>query len=337
MIEILREPVTDTSAWVGADLQDRDDLIYHLSNAEVGELEDALRSVQKRGLDVYDVTRDDFVLPELSKTLIDLLEELNYGRGFLLIRGIPRQDYSEDECGIIHWGIGTHFGLAVSQNAQGDLLGHIRDTGSDIRETHVRGYQTRADLPYHTDGSDVVGLFCLQTAMEGGESTVLSSVTVHNRFLERRPDLLEVLYQPFYYDRREEVASGQKPYYEIPIFSYYEGLLSCRYIRGYIQSAQRFSEVPRLTAEQREALDLLDEIIAGEDMPVRFRLEPADLEFANNYSALHARTTFEDWPELERKRHLLRLWLTVYDGRKLAGQISGGVGRGGITASQRAS
>ncbi len=340
MTEMLEQQVSDASAWVGADLQNRDDLIYRLSDREIAELDAALRSVQERGLDVYKVTRDDFVLPEFGKTLAGMLGELNHGRGFLLIHGFPRQRYSEEDCGIVHWGIGTHFGKAVSQNARGDLLGHVRDTGMDIMDPHVRGYQTRIGLPYHSDGSDVVGLFCLQDASSGGESTVLSSVTVHNRFLERRPDLLEVLYQPFALDRREEVAEGQKPYYNVPVYTYYDGLLSCRYIRGYVQSAQRFPEVPRLTSKQNEAFALMDEIIAGHDMPIRIRLQPGDMEYANNYTVLHARSAFEDWPEPQRKRHLLRLWLTVYGGRKLPSDIGGppavdGFGRGGITPSQR--
>ncbi len=342
MTEMLKEQVTDASAWIGADMQKRDDLIYPLSDREVGELVAALRSVQERGLDALQVTRDDFVLPGFSKPLADMLDELNHGRGFLLIRGFPRSDYTEEECGIVHWGIGTHFGKAVSQNARGDLLGHIRDTGRDIMDPRVRGYQTRIGLPYHSDGSDVVGLFCLETARQGGVSTVLSSVTVHNRFLERRPDLLDVLYQPFAFDRREEVGEGEKPYFSVPVYTYYDGLLSCRYIRGYIQSAQRFAEVPRLTGKQREAFDLMDEIIAGDDMNVSVRLQPGDMEFANNYTILHARTAFEDWPEPERKRHLFRLWLTVYGGRKLPADLGGppaadGFGRGGITRTQTAS
>jgi hypothetical protein len=328
MTEMLQEPVTDASAWVGSEIREREDLIYRLSDEEIGELDAALRSVQGRGLDVYSVTREDFLLSGLRKTLDGLLQELSRGRGFLLIRGFPRERYTQEECGIIFWGIGTYFGDAVSQNAQGDLLGHIRDTGREIGDPSVRGYQTRIRLPYHTDGSDVVGLFCDQTARKGGLSTLISSVAVHNRFLERRPDLLELMYQPFYYDRRGEVAKGQKPYYASPVYSCFKGDVSCRYIHGYIESSQRFQEVPRLTPEQREALALMDELTEDEDLRLAIQLEPGDMEFANNYTILHARTAFEDWPEPERKRHLFRLWLSIPGFRELAPAMGGGSRRG---------
>lgn len=333
MTELRTEPITDASAWVGAEIKDRDDLIYRLSEAEIAELDAALRAVQARGLDVLEVTCDDFALPQSSRTLVRMRDELARGRGFLLIRGFPRERYTTDECAIIFWGIGTHLGHAVSQNAQGDLLGHIRDTGREIGDPSVRGYQTRIRLPYHTDGSDVVGLFCDQTAKQGGLSTLISSVAVHNRFLERRPDLLEKMYEPFCYDRRGEFAKGQKPYYESPVYSYRKGDLSCRYIHGYIESSQRFEEVPRLTPEQREALALMREITEEQDLPLSIQLEPGDMEFANNYTILHARTDFEDWPEPERKRHLFRLWLHIDGFRELA-PVMGGNSRRGIQKIQ---
>jgi len=328
MTETRREPITDASAWVGSEISERDDLIYRLSDEEVQELDAALRSVQERGLDALRVTRDDFELAGFAKTLVRMREELAHGRGFLLIRGFPRERYTTEECGIVFWGIGTHLGQAVSQNAQGDLLGHIQDTGREIGDPSVRGYQTRVRLPYHTDGSDVVGLFCDQTARKGGLSTLISSVAVHNRFLERRPDLLELMYHPFYYDRRGEFAEGQKPYYASPVYSYFKGDLSCRYIHGYIESSQRFEDVPRLTPEQRDALALMRELTEDEDLRLAIQLEPGDMEFANNYTILHARTAFEDWPEPERKRHLFRLWLSIAGFRELAPAMGGGSRRG---------
>lgn len=333
MTEMLMEQISDTSAWIGAEMQKRDDLIYQLSDQEIDELVAAMRTVQERGLDVLQVTKDDFVLPNFHKTLAKMLDELNHGRGFLLIHGFPRSDYTEEECGIVLWGIGTHFGRAVSQNAQGDLLGHIRDTGGKLSDPHVRGYQTCAALPFHSDGSDVVGLFCLQTSREGGLSSVISSVTVHNRFLEERPDLVDELHQPFYLDRRGEIAKGQKPYYKVPVYGYQDGMLSCMYIHGYIQSAQRLEGVPRLTSRQLEALTLMDELTEAEDIGISVQLEAGDMEFASNYTVLHARSAFEDWPEPERKRHLLRLWLAVDDQRKLPPAFGSSAAQNGIRPS----
>ncbi len=328
MSQVLREPITEECAWVGAEIQEREDLCYRLSSREIDELDQALRGVEARGLSAEELRRDDFVLSDFSKTLSNMAKELGSGRGFLLIRGFPRERYSDEECGLVHTGIGTHLGKTMPQDSRGSLLGHIRDAGREIEvENTVRGYQTRIALPYHTDGADLVGLFCLHAAKTGGESSLVSSTTVYNRFLERRPDLVEVLHAPFYFDRRGEQVGQQKPYSISPIYVWYEGRLSCRYVRGYIRAAQQFPEVPRLSPSQIEALDTLDEIIGEPDMPVVFDLEPGDIEYANNFSILHSRTAFEDWPEPERRRHLLRLWINVPDGRPLPR----GFGRSGVT------
>jgi hypothetical protein len=198
----------------------------------------------------------------------------------------------------------------VAQNAQGDVLGHVRDLGRDqYKDMHARGYQTASLLPFHNDSCDIVGLCCLETAKSGGLSAVSSSVSVYNALLRSRPDLVKVLTQPFYADRRGEESEGQKPYYVTPIFIWHKGRMFNRYNRTFIDSAQRFDDVPRLTPLQIEALDSLAALCKDPTFRLDMKLERGDIQFVNNYCVLHSRTAYEDHQDEERRRHLLRLWL----------------------------
>jgi hypothetical protein len=228
------------------------------------------------------------------------------------------------------------------------VLGHVKDLGKSSRDPAVRIYQTRERQTFHTDSADVVCLMCLRPAKSGGLSSLVSSVTIFNEMRRRRPDLLEVLFEPIETDRRGEVLEGQKPYFTIPVFSWYKGLLSAIYQRQYIESARRFAEVPPLTSLQIEALDLLDSLANDSSLNLLMELQPGDIQIVHNHTILHDRTAFEDWPDAERKRHLLRLWLAPSNARPLPpvyaerfgsvvpGERGGVVTRGALTASLNA-
>ncbi|MEV0703710.1 TauD/TfdA family dioxygenase [Saccharopolyspora sp. NPDC050389] len=336
--EVLRTPYRAAAAWKGHDMSRSAEWICQLDDEQVGELESALQRLRTADVPLLRVTRDDFPLPSLGGVLRELADELENGRGFVLIKGLPVDRYTESEAALIYWGIGQHLGIPVSQNAAGHLLGHVRDTGRTVTDTAVRGYQTNARLPYHTDGSDVVGLLCLRPARSGGLSTIVSSAAIYNEILERRPDLIERLYRPYCFDRREEEQPGEKPYYAVPLAAWHDGKLSMRYIRRYVESAQRFDEVPRLQPEDVELFDLIDELANSDEFRLDMDFEVGDMQFLNNYAMFHSRTGYEDFDEPERKRHLLRLWLTMRDGRRLpSGYLrsmthqDGDSGRGGIS------
>jgi hypothetical protein len=258
-----------------------------------------------------------FPLPGLGPKLAALREELIHGRGFALLRGLPVADYSEREAATIFYGLGTHLGHARSQNAQGHVLGHVLNLGVDSRDPNVRIYQTKERQSFHTDSCDVVGLLCLQPAREGGRSLLVSADTVFNKMRQRRPDLLELLLRPIATDRRGEVPEGMLPYLLIPVFSYYDGRITPFYQRQYIESAQRFEDAPRLTSKHIEALDLFDELTNDSDLYLSMMLHKGDMQFVYNHAMLHDRTGFGDWPELGKRRHLLRLWLSVPGDRPL--------------------
>jgi len=324
------------SAWYGRDLRATDSWIHRLSAAEVQEIDRAVSDVSRRGLTVAEVGKDDFVLPTLGPVLQEALEELVNGRGFVLFKGLPVQRYSAFESAVAFWGLGAHLGRGVSQNAKGHLLGHVKDLGLDPNNPTSRLYATRARHRYHTDSADIVGLLCLQQAKAGGESSVVSSTTLYNEMMARRPELAAVLAQPFHVDRKGEIPQGKGPHYPMAIFHWYGGHLSTIYARDFIEAAQRFEDVPRLTPEQVEAMDLLDALSADPEIHLDMVLEPGDVQLVHNPQALHARTAFEDHPEPERRRHLLRLWLSPANGRPLPpvfaeryGSVEPGV-RGGI-------
>lgn len=189
------------------------------------------------------------------------------------------------------------------------MLGHIRNLGVDWKnDDRARGYQSRDYLPYHVDSTDVVGLLCLRKAKSGGSSRIVSSTAIHNQIRKTRPDLWKVLCEPFYVDRRSEQGEGRKPFYVTPCFNYRDGRLFV-FFNFLIEGAQRFPEVPRLSQAQREALALMSNLANDPAYYLDMELEPGDIQFLCNYEILHSRTLYEDWPEPDRKRHLLRLWL----------------------------
>jgi len=239
------------------------------------------------------------------------------GRGFVLIKGLPVGHWTRREAATAFLTIGSQLGALRMQNAQGHLLGHVKDLGRSSDNPNTRIYQTRERQTFHTDSCDVVALLCLRKAKSGGLSSLVSSTTIFNEMRRRRPDLLHVLLEPIETDRRGETPEGSKPYFNIPVFNYHEGLVSAIYQRQYIESARRFPDVPPLTTKQIEALDLFDELANDRRLHLMMDLEPGDIQLVHNHTILHDRTAFEDFPEPDRKRHLLRLWIAPPNARPL--------------------
>src|SRR5215831_4117736 len=309
--------IHDRSAWYGRDLIRRSDWLTLLSETEIAEVESAMKALASSSADLTTISCDDFPLPRLGPRLRRLLDEVLNGRGFVLIRALPVGRWSRREAAIAFLGIGVHLGRLRMQNAAGHLLGHVKDLGRSSNDPNARIYQTRERQTFHTDSCDVVGLLCLQRAKSGGLSSLVSSATIFNEMRRRRPDLLSILLDPVETDRRGEVPQGAKPYFSIPVFNWHENLISAIYQRQYIESARRFPEVSPLTPLQIQALDLFDELANDPALNLNMELRPGDLQFVHNHTILHDRTAFEDFPEPERKRHLLRLWLAPCDARPL--------------------
>ena len=312
-MQIVRSPLQTPAAWLGLDERRSTDWIYELSDVEVADLDAGLAHAKKSGKTLEALQRDDFPLPHLAQAIAGWMSDLDRGRGFVLVRGVPVWRYTEADAAIVYWGLGLHMGTAVSQNAAGDLLGHVRDTGANPKDPSVRLYKTREPLGFHCDGSDIVGLLCLKPAKSGGVSRIVSSVSAYNELLGRRPDLVPLLYEPFYWDRNEEQRPGEPPYFVLPICFNHDGRLRTFYIGWYIRNAQRHADVPRLTAQQIELLDMLDAIASDTEFHLDMDFRPGDIRWLKNAVILHARTEYEDFAEPGRKRHLLRLWLTAHE------------------------
>ena len=309
---------TGAAAWYGPQMVERTDWLMPLGAAEVTEIEDATRALVARNADIAAITAREFPLPTLGPRLKARVDgEVLNGRGFLLLRGLPVERWSMQESATAFFGLGAHLGSARSQNGKGHVLGHVQDLGLDVKDPNVRIYQTHERQTYHTDSCDIVGLLCLKTAKSGGLSALVSSTTIFNEMRKRRPDLLQLLFQPLATDRRGEVPEGQKPYFEIPVFNWHKGYLTAIYQRQYIDSAQRFTDAPRLTAAQVEALDMFDSLANDPALNLFMEFKPGDVQLVHNHTMLHDRTGFEDWPEPERRRHLLRLWLAASGARPL--------------------
>jgi len=303
--------ILETDAeWHQHQVADPDVYTERLDARELEELDLALRTARSTSEDLLDIGKHEFPLPRLAARLEHIERELIDGRGFVVIRGIPRERYDNDELCFLYWGIGAHLGTPWAQNHKGHVLGDVTDQGKDLKDPTARGNELGAvGLPYHSDGSDLVGLMCLQRSAEGGASTVCNAVAIHNDLVREAPELAAALYEPQPYDFRGEQRAGGKPYYMVPVFTEFENRLFVRYIRPYIRASQRHPETPRISELAERAMQRLDEMTEDPQYEVHMDFEPGDIQFINNYHVLHGRAAYRDDPSSGRVRHLKRLWL----------------------------
>jgi Taurine catabolism dioxygenase TauD, TfdA family len=308
--------MTDTqisAAWTGATIDYRTDGFHMLATAEVEEINAALAYLRSLGdLDFPAITAATFPLPTFGNVVGNLRHELRFGRGFVLLRGLPRERYTTDDMARIYFGLGAYIGTPLPQSWQGELLGHVIDV-SDI-EPGARGYHKGGAQRFHTDSCDVVSLMCLSAAKSGGASRICSSIAVHQRLARERPDLLKVLYDGFIFRRREvdaEHGSGVLVR-RISVFARTGEEISVFLSGDYPNRAVEAGDAV-MTPAQREALDEVQRIAASPDTYLDMSIGEGDIQFLNNRLLLHGRTDYEDHPEMARRRHLLRLWLKVPD------------------------
>jgi Taurine catabolism dioxygenase TauD, TfdA family len=309
----INEPIKSSGVWKGREIANDSSLVYRLNREEIAELESAIATAKRTGGSLQDLTRYHFSLPKLAPAIRNWMHDLNYGRGFVLVKGFPVFDHSKEDAAIAYWAIGRHMGDPVPQSREGDLLGHVRDTGEIATNPNVRLYKTTKRQDFHTDGSDIVGLLCLRRAKSGGLSQIASSQAVFNEIQRRRPDLIPLLFEPMYWDSGGEHRAGEKPYWTAPICKMINDRLRFLYLGWYIRDAQRHPDVPRLTDAQNELLELIESIANDGAFCLDMDFEPGDIQFLKNSAILHCRSEYEDFDDPDLKRHLLRLWLTAYE------------------------
>jgi len=301
-------PLEPACEWRSGELGDS--YIFQLTDAHLAELDAALVNAEATCADVLDITRDAFPLPTLGAELEGLTQELINGRGVVLIRGVPVERYGKQRASSIYWGVGTHLGRPWPQNAKGHLLGDVTDQGKAASDPTSRGNEIGGiAFPFHSDGSDLVGLFCLDSGAGGGASLVANALAIHNELARTEPELAAELYEPFPYDLRGENAPDSKPWYTMPIFNRRGDRLFVRYIRPYIEASRRHEDAPRPSDAARQAMNRVDAMCADPEFHVSMTMMPGDMQFVNNYHVLHARDAYEDDRPGGRIRHLKRLWL----------------------------
>lgn len=315
---VLTAPLDDPAAWSGADLLTRDDWTVSFTDRHLEEVEAAMRAITAQGRPLFEVTQADFPLPTLSPLLARQLAEIEGGRGFVKLRSrLPVESWSEEQARLAFWGLGTHLGWAEGQDGAGNLLHDVRDVGRPFgSDDTIRYFQTNQAIDFHNDGADIFALCCRRAGSAGGRSRLISAVEVFNEIARRDPALAVVLQEDFHFDARGQRSDGSRCQV-LPVYAFHDGLLNVLLKTPYVLSAQRFEEVPRLTEAQQAALALLDEVMEKEGLALEFDLEPGDILVASNHVVLHGRTAFVDGGVAGEQRHMLRLWLTIPNGRSL--------------------
>lgn len=310
-VTIPSRPVASPAAWRGSDVARTSDWRFVLEEPHVAELQAALAKATETGRPLEELRAADFPLPRLESAIDAWRTELESGRGFLVVSGLPVERFSREAIQRLFWCLGLHMGHPGAQNVLGETLGHVVDTGDDAADPFVRLYRTASNIRYHCDAADVVALLCLQTAKRGGKSRIASSVSVFNELLSRRPDLVPRLFEAFHLDIRNEDSSGALRHIPIPPCRFAENRLRTFYHSDYFRSVVRHDDIDPFTDREQELLDVYEAIANDPELYFDMDLAPGDIQWVSNHSILHARTDYEDHEEPERKRHLLRLWLSI--------------------------
>ena len=275
---------------------------FKLSEAQQDEVRAAVR--RAAGVPLAELTPESFPLPTAGALLRRLAREVTGGSGFALLRGVPVDENPDPVCA----GVGSYAGRIVPQGPQRVPVQHVSDQGADPRTATTRSYQHNRALGFHADPTDIVALLCVRPAKSGGLSVITRSVAVHDELARTRPDLMRVLYQPWWRDSR--TGDGPDSFYQSPVYARDDrGRLSVSYGPDYIRAAQRGAHVPPLTPAQVEAMTVLDQMNRDPRFSVTMDLQTGDMQFLNNHVILHSRTAYQDYPEPERRRDLIRLWL----------------------------
>ncbi|MBB3182427.1 TauD/TfdA family dioxygenase [Variovorax sp. Sphag1AA] len=323
--------------WTGTQMQTATGWSSTLSPSEATELVRATRAVVESGRPLEALRREDYRLPQLQFRWGQVAREVEHGCGFSLIRGVPVEDLSDEECTFLFWGIGLQLGAPVSQSRLQNYIAEVKDIGERMGQATTRAYRAGGPLRFHTDQCDVLGLLCVREPISGGDSRVVSSAAIHNEVLRRRPDLLPVLRAPFFFSRQGEEVEGEMPWYGRPVFDWSaDGRFTSIFSLSFIESAQRLEGVPQLTKAQREALELVAQL--ADELSTTIALRRGDMQFFNNHVVYHSRTDYQDHEDPGLRRTQLRLWLATPDSRRLPddavsifGPTQAGVMRGGVT------
>lgn len=302
-------PVRDASVWNGSDLLS--DRVWEctLERDDLSQLEVALSKTRKNGLELTQITKEEFLLPTLGPRISQIGEELRNGRGFFLLHGFPVSEYSYEDLEILYWGLCSHIGRGLTQNGDGSFIHYVTD-GKRKPSQGKRGVGFPQEAKLHIDLTDIVSLLCVRQAPDFPVSWVSSSVNVYNQLLHKNPSFLPRLYEGFQWDRMDEHGKGETPTtgYKVPVFSQKDGRVSCQYNRNWIENAARRTG-EGLSEKEVEIFNLFDEFAFKDRL--EFPFEEGDIQFCNNYTVMHGRAAHAPIDTEEQKRVLMRIWLDM--------------------------
>ncbi len=316
--------INSSGSWKGKEISGQPDWQIDLTENHIKEINELISGNGQKN-------------SSITQLFADARETLENGPGVVLIRNCPVHDLNEGEAKKLFSILASLIGTLVSQSSEGELIFSVRDSGYKEDDPRSRGPNTRKKLSFHSDRCDVIGFLCLKQAMSGGENQIVSSIAIHNHLVENEPELIKYLYEPFYYRRHNVDTGNELPYCRQPIFSVTEGKFACNLLRVLIDRAYAMPELPDMSEEQKRALDAIEETASLTEMHFNFRQRPGDILFLNNWTTLHRRSEFIDFPDPEKKRHILRAWISPPNNRPIdplfednygdhrAGKVRGGM------------
>ena len=301
---------SDRALWRGPEITASDDWLFHLSDGAAAEIRACMAPFKGRDISPDGLIEADFPAPKLAAELAPLGSEISdHGLGFAVLKGVPIDGFSGRDFEIIHWAIGKAIGPVVTQGGSLGYIAHVRDLGKDAPKSYYA--QVGGPLPMHKDPIDLAALLCLKSGRSGGTNLLVSAAALHNRLLERRPEILERLYTGYFHSSQpEETGDPAITRERLPLYIQQNGHTFANYLQAPIYRAVESGKV-RLSAEEREALEVFDAEALSEDLTVAIDAEPGDALFLNNRTVLHSRTHYEDFDALEDRRHLLRVWMDM--------------------------
>lgn len=283
---------------------------------------------EAEALSVLNAEKDAVV--QLGRLSRDVRARLVCGRGVVVLRGLaPPVDTGTAE-GVLR-NLAQAVGELGTQSGNRESIHHVRNEGQSVGPMQtVRRYRTPGPLGFHTDSGDGVMLWCLRPGQSGGESLFASSLAIHDILLSEAPYLLAELYRNQYFHMSGAQLAGAQPYFCSPVFARTERGVSCRYNWRVLRESRALVGRPT-RPELDEALDAFDTVAARDDVHVRTLLQAGDIQILNNYTMVHARTSYEDFPDADKRRHLLRAWIKVDGAARRSGLVEEGLRHGWLS------
>jgi len=306
------QPVTGPSVWDRQQLTNDDSWLYQLSAQTLAEIKGNITALEKQEIALDDISSENFPLPSFVVQGAAISQQIGFGRGVAKLSGLDVENYTTNDLKLIYSGICAHIGTTVSQSHKGDYIGEVMDFRNDKDD---RKYHSGGEFIMHRDPTaDVIGLLSIRKSKSGGQSRIMSAGTFHNALLQDYPQLMETIYTGFPYRRTTPDRGTTDLYtpYRIPVFDFTDaGEFSSHYIPYFSQFYQERDKLPEDHLEVQAQSAINDVLWNRPELYMEYMMEPGDMAFVSNRIALHARTDYEDFAEIERARLLLRVWLQL--------------------------